>query len=78
MNVYTKPAAGAGKVVANSVAALKKKVVPDWAAVSVEAAAKVLTVAVPVTEPTKLPMKPFVDVTGPEKVVDAMMIPHMR
>ena len=31
-----------------------------------------------VTAPVMPPMKPFVDVTGPEKVVDAMMIPHMR
>jgi hypothetical protein len=71
--VYTKPAAGAGRVVANSVAELKTNVVPDWAAVTEPAAVRVVTATVPVTVPVKLPIKPFVDVTGPEKVVDAMM-----
>jgi hypothetical protein len=60
-------------VVTNSVAELKKNVVPDCAVVKVEAAAKVVTEAKPVTEPVKLPIKPFVDVTGPEKVVEAIL-----
>jgi hypothetical protein len=74
MNVYVRPATGRGKVVANSVAASKKMVVPDWAAVKVLAAVRVVFV----TGPVMPPMKPFVEVTGPEKVVEAMMIPHMR
>jgi hypothetical protein len=52
------------------VAELKKMVVPDWAAVKVLAAAAVLFV----TGPVIAPMKPFTEVTGPEKVVEAMMI----
>jgi hypothetical protein len=56
------------------VAELKKMVVPDWAAVKVLAAAAVVFV----TGPVIAPMKPFTEVTGPEKVVEAMMIPHMR
>jgi hypothetical protein len=32
----------------------------------------------PVTLPVTAPIKPFVDVTGPEKVVDAMMILHIE
>jgi hypothetical protein len=64
-------------VVTNSVAELKKNVVPDCAAVKVEAAVRVVTDAKPVIEPVtlpvKLPIKPFVDVTGPEKVVEAIL-----
>jgi len=32
----------------------------------------------PVTLPVNAPIKPFVDVTGPEKVVDAMIFPYMQ
>jgi hypothetical protein len=56
------------------VAEFKKIVVPESAAVKVLAAVAVVFV----TGPVIAPMKPFVEVTGPEKVVDAMMIPHMR
>ena len=42
------------------------------------AAVKVVVATVPVTLPTMLPIKPFVDVTGPENVVDAMMIPYIQ
>jgi hypothetical protein len=30
------------------------------------------------TLPVKAPIKPLVDVTGPEKVVDAMIFPYMQ
>jgi hypothetical protein len=69
MNVYIKPAAGAGSVVTNSVAELKKKIVLLCAVVNVDAAVNVVTVSKPVIAP----IKPFVDVTGPVKVVEAMM-----
>jgi len=32
----------------------------------------------PVTLPVRLPIKPFVDVTGPEKVVDAIIFPYIQ
>jgi hypothetical protein len=32
----------------------------------------------PVTLPVKAPIKPLVEVTGPEKVVDAMIFPYMQ
>ena len=35
-------------------------------------------VCVTVTAPTRLPIKPFVDVTGPENVVVAMIFPYMQ
>ena len=38
------------------------------------AAVKVVLVTVPVKEP----IKPFVDVTGPENVVDAMIFPYIQ
>ena len=74
MNVYIKPAAGAGSVVENSVAELKKKIVLLCAAVNVDAAVNVVTVSKPVIAP----INPLVDVTGPENVVEAILIPHMK
>jgi hypothetical protein len=74
MNVYIKPAAGAGSVVTNSVAEFKKKIVLLCATVNVDAAVNVVTVSKPVIAP----IKPLVDVTGPENVVEAILIPHMR
>jgi hypothetical protein len=38
----------------------------------------VLPVTLPVTFPVTAPIKPFVDVTGPEKVVDAMIFPYIQ
>jgi hypothetical protein len=41
-------------------------------------AVRVVAATAPVTAPVTAPTKPLVEVTGPEKVVEAMMIPHMR
>jgi hypothetical protein len=72
-----RPEAGAGSVDAKPASADRKYVVPDSAAVMTFVDVTVSTSAVPVTVPVTLPVRaptnPLRDVTGPEKVVEAMM-----
>jgi hypothetical protein len=59
--------------------AKKEDAPPATGAVPLSAVTLPVTATVaPVTLPVTLPIKPFVDVTGPEKVVDAMIVPYIQ